>query len=63
MLWLPWKFREVLISILEVRSFVIIVIVKKIWDEANGFIEGNIFIYLLHVKWSNFQDSHAMHGK
>ena len=24
------------------------------WYEANGFIEDNIFIYLLHVKWSNF---------
>ena len=44
MSWLPWKFREVLISIVEV----------KFWDEANGFIEGNIFIYLLHVKLSDF---------
>ena len=21
----------------------------KFWDKANGFIEGDIFIYLLHV--------------
>ena len=44
MSWLLWKFREVLISTVEVRPF----------DEANGFIEGNILIYLLHVKWYNF---------
>ena len=46
-----WKFREVLISIVEVRPFDNVI---KFWDEANGFIEGNICIYLLHVKWSNF---------
>ena len=28
--------------------------VIKFWDEANGIIEGNIFIYLPHIKWSNF---------
>ena len=32
MSWLPWKFREVLISILE----------EEVILEANGFIEGNI---------------------
>ena len=66
MSWLPWKFRKVLISILEKNIWHVI----KFWDEANGFIEGNIFIYLLHVKWSNFlktsrnfQGSHDMNGK
>ena len=32
--------------------------VIKFWDEANGFIEGNIFIYLLHVEWSNFLNTY-----
>ena len=36
----------------------------QFWDEANGFIEGNIFIYLLHVKYlSKLQGSHDMNGK
>ena len=54
MSWLPWKFHEVLKSILEAGPFDIHVI--KFWDETrpNGFIEGNIFIYLLHVKSSDF---------
>ena len=51
MSWLPWKFSEGLISIVEVSPFDIIL---RPWDEANGFIVGNIFIYLVHVQWSNF---------
>ena len=27
----------------------------KFWDEANGFIEGAIFIYLLHDIRSTFK--------
>ena len=32
--------------------------VIKFWDEANGFIEGNIFIYLKHVKWANILNTY-----
>ena len=27
----------------------------KFWDKAIGFIEGDIFYYLLYVKWTNFK--------
>ena len=46
-------FCDVLKGIVEIRPFVI-----EFGVEANGFIEGNIFIYLLHVKWSNLLNTY-----
>ena len=59
MLWLPWKFREVLFNILEWDHLTCNTILRRSY---NGFMERNICIYLPHVKWSNFS-SQDKNGK